>query len=140
MSRRIPGVLTVRYAQVRKQPVTTNTDIEEALGLTPLIVDCCEKGFRVRKDSKAALKALMITIDWARVKEVDKKFVVKDGADEMIISETPLLWISQERFDRLMRNCFKVVLPEIFKKEMRLARRSARRRMSRFQSLRNGVA
>ena len=103
---------------------------EEALSLTPLIAGWCPRGFYVAHGiTPAQLKTHMATIDWSRVKLVDKLFDIK-ASGYVVISSTSRHFVSVARYQRLFRQCFRAVPKAKFDAECAIAKKLTKGRKS----------
>lgn len=112
----------VPWPRVDGKPVHTNEVMEDALGLTPLIAGWNQQGFYVsRSTTPDVLKAHIKTIDWGRVQVIDRRYDIK--ARGYVVSRyTSAYWVTEARFMRLMRQCFRHVPASKFYAECLAAR------------------
>ncbi len=104
--RTLNGYSLLPWPRVIGRPVTpTNLVMEEALGLTTVIVGSCLKGYYVKPGREKAAESAIGAVDWARVE---------------VIRELEA-FVTERRFQRLCRACMKAVSPERFRIEMQRA-------------------
>jgi hypothetical protein len=103
--------------------VKTNGYIEEALGLDAFICGWCAQGFYLRRDIlPSRLVAYLDSIYWDRVQYVSSNFDIRPRGF-VTITDTPVYFVTEHRYMRLMRSCFKRIKKEVHEHELELARK-----------------
>jgi hypothetical protein len=77
-----PDIPVVPWCRVDGKEVTTNVCMEDALGLTPLIVGWCREGFYVGRPHsriEPKLRCQLKQINWRRVASVQGEFSIQMG-------------------------------------------------------------
>ncbi len=118
----------VPWPRVNGKPVHTNGIKEDALGLTPLISGWNKQGFylaKIRGVKKEQLVTHIKTIDWSRVAALEE-FAIKMGRGAVCISDSDVYFITERRYARLARHCFKSVPLYNFEVEVDRAKRSTK--------------
>lgn len=114
----------VPWPVVDGERVTTNGVMEDsqALGLDSVGMGFggwCGEGFYTHEPE--AFKARLEAIDWRRVRDVKAQFDIKMGSGGMVFTDVAVYWVTERRFQRLMRACFKGVSMERWEHEVKLA-------------------
>ena len=126
----IQETFIVPWRKVNGKPVHTCGIIEEELGLysekDPLIFGWCPRGFYTRRPEE--LSKHLKTIDWKRMAFIHDNFDVKaDRVGYVMINDHESGYVTETRYRRLIRQCFKSVPKEVFDREVAKANKLCQR-------------
>lgn len=112
----------VPWARIDNVEIHTCGIDEEALGLTEYIAGWCERGYYVRFDrTPQQARQHMAKIEWLRVAYIGARFGIRPERGVLIISDTPVWWVTEQRYMRLMKRCMKEIPEDKFKAEVAAA-------------------
>ena len=114
----------VPWPRVDGQKVPTCGYIEEALELP--IEGWCGKGFYTRNPTE--LRQVIEQIDWRRVRDTNAQFSVRMGRGEMCFTDSPVYFVTEKRYQRLFRYCFKDIPVTKWQTEIEIAKRGRSKR------------